>query len=173
MPIPEPPVPPVPIPPFVAETTTYPPGPIPPNPPAPPPPVVVITRWYSPSARGFFSSDTNTPVPADAVVISDTYWRQLLNENAAGKDIVFDAATQQPVAIVPPVTSLNVRSRFISLMRRTDWTQTIDTPAQIRQDFRNYRDALRLLMVTLPADLSTVVWPTPPTITNPLFNREL
>ena len=146
---------------------------VPPMVPLPPSPPLVIQRYYSPSTRGFYSNEPNAaPLPPDTVPITAALWQQLLTDNAAGKDIVFDAGTQLPIAVVPPVTVEHIRSQFQSRMRRTDWTQLSDTPPQIRNAFQNYRDNLRQIMVNLPPNLANVVWPAVPVINNPLFKRD-
>jgi hypothetical protein len=156
---------PFPIPPFV-------PGPPPVSGPEPPPPAVVIQRYFSPSTLGFYSDEPNAaPIPVDAVPISTILWQQLLLDNVAGKQIAFDVGTQLPISITLGATLNGVRGKFLSLMRLTDWTQSQETPAVIRIQFRNYRDALRFLITHLPPDLNTIVWPVRPTIVDPEWQR--
>lgn len=53
-----------------------------------------------------------------------------------------------------------LRSRRDSLLRESDWTQTLDAPVN-REDWATYRQALRDLPENT-VDPANPVWPTPP-----------
>ena len=103
-----------------------------------------------------------TLIPTDAVEISDDKYNELMQAQAAGKQIV--TAGKRPVAIEPKLDeSLRLasnRRRRDSLLTVSDWTQMpdalLDKP-ELKSAWADYRQQLRDL------DLDgEVIWPAEP-----------
>lgn len=58
-----------------------------------------MTIKYSPSTNGFYDVDISTAIPVDAFIIDDVLYNNLLVDNRAGKEIVYDSGTNLPKSI--------------------------------------------------------------------------
>lgn len=119
-----------------------------------------MAKLYSPSARGFYDRGVHgESIPADAIEITDEEWRQLLLENAGGRDIVA-GSSGKPVSaerVTPPeVIRANLIAARNAALRDSDGLAarhrdeldlgkgTTLTPEQFRE-LLAYRVALRTL----------------------------
>lgn len=81
----------------------------------------------SPSTRGFYShEDHGDNIPSDAVEISDEKYRELLDGEIAGLQIVADADGQPYLAEYPPPSHEQLQAQFVTaIQHRLDaWAQT-------------------------------------------------
>lgn len=62
---------------------------------------------YSASARGFFVPGLHNPIPTDAVEVTDTHYRALIEGQAAGKEIV--PGTDGQPTLAPPTAAVPER----------------------------------------------------------------
>lgn len=121
--------------------------------------------YYSKITKGFYSDGVHgANVPSDCVVISEETWRNLLEDQSQGKQIVPDE-NGYPIAIVPPVappTWEQIRSKRDGLLKDSDWAAFPDaTPKPSKEAWLTYRQTLR----DLPQNFSEpteVVWPEKP-----------
>jgi len=146
-----------------------------------------MAHYFSPSTGGFYSDFVNGPrlieaeltprekkagkrpamipnprctLPADAEPISDDRMAELMQAQAAGKEIT--AVGNRPVAIErqpdPAEQREARRRRRDQLLAASDWTQLTDNPldATTRSDWAAYRRLLRDL------DMDVADWPVAP-----------
>lgn len=80
-----------------------------------------MSKFYSKSTGGFYTRDIHEPhqIPADVVEISDEFWRELLDAQARGQQIVW-GVHGGPIAIDrDPGPGLIVQRD--NALRETDW----------------------------------------------------
>lgn len=66
-----------------------------------------MAKFYSPSTKGFYASEIHGDnKPVDCVEITDEEHQELINGQASGLSIVFDADLQKPVLKAPPAPTL-------------------------------------------------------------------
>lgn len=122
-----------------------------------------MQRFYSPSMNGFYSDDIHRTArdrPADCIPISHDEWQKLLNENAAGSDIVYENG--QLFTRARQITMHVIRSKRNKLLLASDWSQLADVPDAIKQEWAAYRQQLRDIPATYEGRPEQVVWPTKP-----------
>ena len=90
-------------------------------------------------------------------------YQDLMNSQMYGKEIVPNSEGY-PVSVVPPdpvPTWDTVRAKRNVLLTESDWTDLPNTPLSNKQEWLDYRQALRDIPSTFtnPED---VVWPTKP-----------
>lgn len=122
--------------------------------------------WFSAATGGFYHEGA-AAAPAGAVEISPAEFAQLFAAQAQGKRIVA-GDNARPVAVDrAPLTWPEqweaIRRRRDTLLRDSDWTQTIDSPLADadRSTWATYRQALRDLPATT-TDPTAIVWPVAP-----------
>lgn len=78
-------------------------------------------------------------------------------------ECTYDRRAQRWVPIVKSGAelSLEIKSRRLSLLFQSDWTQLPDVPLAARDAWASYRQALRDI-TTQPGFPLNIVWPTPP-----------
>ena len=116
-----------------------------------------MSKFYSKSTGGFYTKDIHSEnqIPADVVEITDEAWRELLDAQARGQQIVW-GTHGGPIAVDRDPTAGLLMSRDIAL-RETDWlvarhrdeveldpAQTTLTPEQY-QALQSWRRTLRNL----------------------------
>lgn len=120
---------------------------------------------FAASTGGFYSPDIHgDAIPSDAVDITDTLYAQILDGQAAGKQVV--AGKGGKPALADPILSdadllaackRTARARLVA----TDYTQTPDVTAALKNaaDFTSYRTAVRNLFLNPMKDPT---WPEEP-----------
>lgn len=80
-----------------------------------------MSKFYSRSTGGFYTKDIHAEhqIPADVVEITDEYWRELLDAQARGQQIVC-GTHGEPIAVDRDPAPGLLMSRDIAL-RETDW----------------------------------------------------
>lgn len=127
--------------------------------------VINFMIYYSKITKGFYSDEIHgTNIPSDRIAILEETWRNLLNEQSQGKQIVPDE-NGYPIAIIPPVippTWEQIRSRRDFLLKDSDWSAMPDAnPKPSKEAWLTYRQSLRDIPQTF-ANTGEVVWPTKP-----------
>jgi hypothetical protein len=77
-----------------------------------------MKHYFSRSTNGFYNDDIHEPhqIPEDCVEITETVWRQLLDDHSQGKIIQSDA-NGYPIAINPaPLTNEQNRDLFYAIV---------------------------------------------------------
>lgn len=126
-----------------------------------------MTISYSPSNKGFYDSKLNySSLPGDLIDVTDIHMTLLKEINSNNKTIVIDGGElfleeRAPVQIEE--TWDNVRAKRNRLLNDSDYTQLPDYPDALKADWVAYRQLLRDLPQTY-TDLSTIVWPTKPSL---------
>lgn len=127
--------------------------------------VFVITTSVTNVTSSMFRPPYNDTSKYKYIVTNTTLFNTsnaILNES---DEIVLDTQTN----LEAPIEEIknNVRFKRNTLLRDTDWTQSIEAPIIYKQeplltDMRVYRQALRDMPGTM--DPANVIYPTPPTI---------
>lgn len=85
---------------------------------------------------------------------SNRHYQQFLEEQETGKAVL--------IPYTPPAPTWDdIRNQRNILLKETDWTDLPNTPLTNKQDWLNYRQALRDLPQAYP-DPSQVIWPQKP-----------
>lgn len=124
--------------------------------------------YYSKKEGGFFADEIHIDIPADAVEISETRYRSLLNGMAQGRAIVTGAnglprLGDQPAASAPELAA-EARSRRDRMLADSDkYVSVADFPISEpkRAEWVAYRALLRSI-TEQPAFPHAIEWPEVP-----------
>lgn len=104
--------------------------------------------YYAASTKGFYDTDINAVIPADAVRITRAEHAALLAAQATGKEITSDAKGK-PVAVEREVTVMDqsaiIRLEAVAAFKESDsalldfYEQGVPVP----DEWKKYRDVLR------------------------------
>ena len=113
--------------------------------------------FYSPSSKGFFIDSIHKNIPGDAIELTEDRYTELSNCEPS-QEIAYINGHVVLIERDLSITWDMIRTQRDRLISKTDWSQLDDIPVEIKDKYKEYRQALR----DVPQSFSSpalVVWP--------------